>query len=240
MAAAVSEIGLIDRVQKDAIPQPVFPLNIGALVEDEPPPVARVRACQIQGVAIAPHGIIEERRENHVVAGRAQHLQRSARTVDTGQRVAHVNGRAVQLDHRAGVNHDRHPLGNDEGCSVGERITLGIETDEVREVVGEGQRVAIGPAVADDANDRARSCRRQSTADVAVRIGQRAVLREIVGVQLVDEDCVSAGGGDVTRSTLEPEIEGRAGAVNAIARKCDAASVIERGRGRRIGSEVQF
>ena len=119
LAAAVGQIGLVDRIQKDAVPLPILRLHVRALLVDDAAPIAGQDTGEIQRIAAAADGVIEQRSEDHAVAGSAQNLQRAAAEIDIGSRVPHVDHRTVQLDHGPGVDHHGDPLRDDERRAVG-------------------------------------------------------------------------------------------------------------------------
>ena len=225
LAAAVADVRLADAVEEHP-PRG----GIGVLAEDDAAPLATGH-CGPLTVGAATDGVVVEGGELHLVARRAQHLQRRTCPRDELRRAADVDHLPAELEHRPLVDHDRHACGHDERGTVFERLRAG--EGRAHEV---GRRSRPG-RVPHDPHDRftaARGRGRQTGRNRVERVcagagGARA------GGELVDIDGV--GG----RRGAEPEIERAAGQPIAVAVERRAGRIDDRvgGLARRRERELQ-
>ena len=151
-------------------------------------------------------------------AGNAEHLEGcfGSRTAGKGLRTADVDDRGAELEHRSGIDHHRHFLGNVERGAVFERLAGDGRADQIGRVSG----------IADDPDDLLAAGR--SRIDLIHRGESRRDRPEGLGdcavgpcrqAEFVHEHCLGNGGG------LEPKGMGAARQSVAVAVELRAAGV---------------
>ena len=117
LAAAEAELGVRDGVDERA-PRG----DVGILAQDDAAPLATGRHGP-DAVAVTAHRVVVVRREPHLPAGRAEHLERGSRARRGGgeRGTAHVDHGAAELEDGALVDHGRDPRRHVERRPVGER-----------------------------------------------------------------------------------------------------------------------
>ena len=128
LPAAVGERRLADGVDKRLLRG-----GVGILAKHDAAPLAAARR-RPDAVGIAADRVVVVRREDHVVARGAQHLQRGAgpRRARQGRRAADVDHRGPQLEDGPGVDHGRDALRHRERRAVRQRPPREVGADQVR------------------------------------------------------------------------------------------------------------
>ena len=128
LPAAVGDRRLAHRIDERLLRS-----RVRILTEYDPAPLAAAW-LRASTVGVSADRVVVVRREDHVVARGAQHLQRGAgpRRARQGRRAADVDHRGAQLEDGPGVDHGCDALGNRERRAVRERPPSEVGADQVR------------------------------------------------------------------------------------------------------------
>ena len=232
--AAVANICVIHVVQEDALSlqrETTF-RAVNVVAEFDSAPVAKVGRGRHAGrPCVEPDRVVVVRGKNHrtghriavrvddQISGvikhvrRAKHLQGAVAPIHRRRRTADTDPSGVQFDNSAGIDHHGDVLRHVQLDTIREaRIQRGL-TNLVSQVVVQRGQIAVGTAIADDAEDVAGLGIRQGVGQIVVRVSQRARARRrpesrrIVG--LVHEDRlghVRLGWASQRSRCLEPEV----------------------------------
>ena len=158
VAAAIAEVTVIDVIEENSMLVPEEPLlgAVQVVADLNPAPVAS-RGSGHQRIGVHAGLLVLKRREDHAAFGSAQYLDRARRVVLGQRRTAHSNPRVLQLEDRAGIDHHRDLLGNDQLGPVRQHVVDQVaQTDFEGPVVAQRVEILIQTAIAHHSNDVAR------------------------------------------------------------------------------------
>jgi len=145
-AAAVTQVGLVDRVQENP-----SRLQVRRIAEHQTTPIAWLGRLVVR-VRVAAKGIVVIGAEQDGVVRSAEDLERAAAAVDVRDRRADVDIRLAQLEQGPFVDHQRGALGYGDPVAVFQRQILVVRADQIGRIVRRRVRIAVAARVSHDAD----------------------------------------------------------------------------------------